>query len=104
METALFIIIIVVLFILGVIVLPQFMLRRAIKQVIALFRKYSATSTGSAKQLTDLGIKPNSMFSFNFGLRDYKFYAVQALMKHEIVMQLEDGRLYLVEDKLLRAQ
>ena len=99
METALYIIIIVVLFILGVVVLPQMMLRRAIKQVVAIFRNNGATTKSSAKLLEEMGIKQQGMFSLRFGLRDYKPYAAQALLKYGVLEQTEEGKLYLNESK-----
>jgi Sec-independent protein translocase protein TatA len=103
METALFIIIIIVLFIFGVIILPQFMLRRAVKQVVKIFRRSGATSKSSARTLKELGIKPQGLFSLNFGLRDYKYYAVQALMKSEMIQEAEEGKLFLREEKLMHS-
>jgi len=101
MSNVLTIILLIVLFLLGIIFIPQFMLRRAIKQVIAIFRRYGATSAKSAKMLDEMGIKPQGMFTMNFGLRDYKFHAVQALIKGEIIKATEDGKMYLLEDKVM---
>jgi hypothetical protein len=36
-----------------------------------------------------------------FRLRDFKPYALDALVKAEIIKGTEDGRLYLAEDKLM---
>ena len=58
-------------------------------------------SPKSAKMLDEMDIKQQGMFSLKFGLRDYKFHAVQALMKSEIIKETDDGKAYLLEDKLM---
>jgi hypothetical protein len=100
MDTAVFIIIAIVVFIGGFIILPQFMLRRAVKQVIRMLRDVGATRPTTAKTLEELGIKMNrSMMSFGF--RDYKRYAIPALIRAGVVVETEEGKVYLEESKLL---
>jgi hypothetical protein len=101
MSDILLIVLLVILFLAGIIFIPQLMMRRAIKQVIAIFRKHGATAANSAKHIDEMGIKPQGMFSMNFGLRDYKYHAVQALIKGEVVTVTEDGKVYLQENKVM---
>jgi len=100
MSNVLAIVLLIIFFLAGFIFIPQLMLRRAIKQVIAIFRKHGATSSKSAKFVDEMGIKPKGMFSLNMGLRDYKYHALQALLKGEIVQLTDDGKAYLVEEKV----
>ncbi len=100
MQDILAIILLIIAFLAGIIFIPQLMLRRAVKQVLVIFRKHGAQSPGSAKMIDEMGIKPQGMFSLNFGLRDYKYHAVQALIKGEIIAVTEEGKVYLQEDKV----
>ncbi len=101
MNDILVIVLVIIVFLAGMIFIPQFMLRRAIKQVITIFRKHGATSEKSAKHIDEMGIKPQGLLSLNFGLRDYKYHAVQALIKAECVVVTDDGKVYMVEDKIM---
>ena len=99
MSNALLIIVLIIVFIAGFIFIPQLMIKRAVKQVVAILRKHGATSAKMAKFADEMGIKPQGMFTLNMGLRDYKYHALQALLKHEIVQLTEEGKVYLVEEK-----
>jgi len=98
------IIIIVILFVLlllAMFIVPQWQLRRAIRQVIRIFREHNATDTKNAKMIDELGLKPRGMMEGMFRGRDYKKYALSALMKAEIIQRTEEGKLYLSEDRLM---
>ena len=95
------IIVIIVLVLLALFVVPQWRLKRAIPQVIRIFREYNAIGSKNAKTLDELGLRPKGMTGQMFRARDYKQYAVSALMKAEIIQMTEDGRLYLSEDRLI---
>jgi hypothetical protein len=101
MNNVILIILMVVLLLAAMFVIPQWRLKRAIPKVIRIFREHSAIGINNAKTLDELGLRPKGMLEGMFRGRDYKQYALSALMRAEIIQMTEDGRLYLLEDKLL---
>jgi hypothetical protein len=97
------IIAVVILMLLALIFIPQWRLKRAVQQVIRIFRENDAVGIGNAKSLDELGLRPKGMLEGMFRGRDYKQYALTSLMKAEIVIMTEDGNFYLAEDKLLQS-
>ena len=74
--------------------------RRAIFQVIEIFRQHNALRINDAKTLQELGLeKPDFARRIMRG-RDFRQYALQILIKRGVIYVTEDGRLYMVEDKL----
>jgi hypothetical protein len=69
--------------------------------VIAIFRNNSALDKKTAKTIDELGLRPRGFMDGMLRGRDFKPYALDALVKAEIVKSTEDGRLYLVEEKLM---
>ena len=100
MNDVIYIVLIVVLAILAFFVIPPLRVKRAVRQVIFIFRQHSATNIKSAKTLDELGLRPKGMLDSMFKGRDYKPHALQTLMKAEIIQHTEDGRFYLSEEKL----
>jgi len=98
-------IIYIVLFFIALLVIggliSRWRMKRALRQVILIFREHTATSSRNAKTIDELGLSPQGMMGGMFRGRDYKQYALSMLMKSEIVQATEDGRLYLSEDRLL---
>lgn len=91
----------IVLFILGVYVIPNWRFKRTARQVIAIFREKGAVSPQSAKTLEDLGFQTQRSFLEQLLKgRDFRIYAIQAMLKGDVVRVTEDGRFYLLEDKL----
>ena len=80
---------------------PRWRLRHAIRQVIQIFKEHNATDIKNAKTVDELGLRPRSMMEGMFRGRDYKPYALSALIRAEIIQTTEDGKLYLSEDKLI---
>jgi len=101
MDLALLIIILAVAFILGVFVLPQIFVRRAIRSVLRIFQQHNAVGIKGAKTLKEMGLEPKSMLQKVFKTRDYKPKALQALMHSDIILMTEDGKFYLSEEKLI---
>ena len=99
-PTVLLILLIILLAIFGFFVLPQIRLRRAIKQVVAIFERNSALNAMSARTIDELKLRPRSLLQGIGRIRDFKPYALKILMDAEIVCQTDGGRLYLVQDKL----
>ncbi|MCJ7426464.1 MAG: hypothetical protein MUO17_04975 [Dehalococcoidales bacterium] len=86
---------------LGLFVIPRWRLKRAIRQVIAIFRQNSALDKKTAKTIDELGLKPRGFAERMFHGRDFKPYALNALVKAGIIKGTGDGRLYLAEDTLM---
>jgi hypothetical protein len=99
-ATVLLILLIIVLAILGFFVLPQIRIRRAIKQVVAIFERNSALDLRSAKTIDELRLRPRTFLEGIGRIRDFKPYALQILMDAEVICQTDGGRLYLLQDKL----
>ena len=81
-------------------VIPGWRLKRAIRQVVQIFRKTNATSVKNAKTVDALGLRPLGFFERMLKLRDYKPYALTVMMSAGVVLQTEDGKVYLSEEKL----
>jgi len=101
MNSVILIVLIVVFALVALFIIPQWRLRRAIRQVMRILREHSAIDIKHAKTVDDLGLKPRHMLEGLLKGRDYKQYAVRALMKAGIIQTTEDGKLYLSEDKLI---
>lgn len=99
-NSILLIALLAVLLLLAMFLVPQWRLRRAIRQVIRILREHHAIDSKNAKTVNELGLRPRSIIEGIFKGRDYRQYAITALMKAEIIKRTEDGRLYLLEDKL----
>jgi hypothetical protein len=69
--------------------------------VIAIFRRNSALDKKTAKTIDELGLRPRGFVEGMFHGRDFKPHALDGLLKAGIIKSTEDGRLYLVEDKLM---
>lgn len=101
MENFLFILVVLAAFIFALFVLPRWRMRRAIEQVIETFRQYNATHPSDAKTPEELGFgqQRGGLPSLLRG-RNYKDYALDMLIRAQIIQRLQDGRLYLLEEKL----
>jgi len=92
-----------ILILLGLFVIPRWRLKRAVRQVIEIFRQNSALDKKTAKTIDELGLKPRSAMEGIFQGRDFKPYALNSLVKAGIIQSTEDGRLYLAEDRLMES-
>ena len=99
-ATALLVLLIIILAILGFFVLPQIRVRRAIKQVAAIFERNNALDAMSAKTIDELRLRPRTFLEGIGRIRDFKPYALKILMDADVVCQTDGGRLYLLQDKL----
>jgi len=100
-ETIIIIVLLFALLLVAMFMVPRWRLRRAIRQVIKIFREHNAIGIKNAKMIDELGLRPRGMMEGMFKGRDYKPYAINTLRKAEIIQMTEDGKLYLSEDKLL---
>lgn len=99
-TTVLFILFIVILAILVLFVVPRIRIKRAVNQVIAIFERNNALNASSAKTIDELGLRPRTFLEGMGRIRDFKPYALQALMNAGVIKKTEDGKLYLSQDKL----
>lgn len=84
----------------AIFVIPGLMMRRAAFKVIKTFCEYDALEAGKARERGELGLNPPDFLGRLFKARDYKPQALQFLNQAGVVRSTEDGRLYMVEEKL----
>jgi hypothetical protein len=84
----------------GSLYIRTFLTRRAIFKVIEIFYQHHALGLNGAKTRHELGLERPNFFQKMMKPRDYKQYALQILMKKEIILADEEGRLYMVEERL----
>jgi len=95
--------IIILLFILllaGMFVIPRWLMGRALRQVVRIFREHNATESKNARTVDDLGLRPPGIFERMMRRRDYKPHALSSLMQAGVIQTTEEGKLYLSEVKL----
>lgn len=102
MSAVIYLILIIVILIFLAIVGSNFLMKRALRNVIKMFRTGQATSAETAKHQDELGFKPKSFLQFGT-FRDYKPTALQFLLRNNIVQLTEDGRIYLSEETLSKS-
>ncbi len=100
MQTAIFILAIVLFLFLGLFVIPQFLTKRAMRKVVKILRKAGATSAKTAKLPAEVGLSPRSFMEGMFRGRDYKQPAIGVLRQAGIVGVTEEGKVFLLEDRL----
>jgi hypothetical protein len=100
MREVLIVILLIIIAMMSMLFIPQWLTKRAIPRVIRIFREHNAIGIKNAKTIDELGLRPRGMMEQMFRRRDYKQYALTALMRADIIQMTEDGRLYLSEEKL----
>ena len=100
MDNPLMVIVLVIVFIVVALVLPQFLVMRTVPKVIRIFRQNNAVGAKNAKPIEELGLKQRSVIENMLRRRDYKPRALQLLISANIVQMTEDGKLYLDEESL----
>ncbi len=86
------------LFWLGFFFLPLYMVKRAMKQVVSILLAHRSLCSAEPKSATELGLVPLPFHERVFRLRDYKPFALQALVQAGIVRVHHDGRICLLEE------
>jgi hypothetical protein len=84
----------------GIIFIYALQSKRALFKVIGIFCQHEALRMSDAKTLRELGLERPDFFQKMMRPRDYKQYALEILIKRGMVLTTEDGKLFLVEDKL----
>ena len=100
MSNVLIILAMIAIAIVAMFIIPQWRLRRAIPQVLRIFRESNAIGIKNAKTIDELGLVSRGTLGQLFRKRDYKQYALNALMQAEIIQTTEDGKFFLSEEKL----
>ena len=100
MNDTLMVIILIIVFVLVALVLPQFLVVRTVPKVIRIFRQNNAVGAKNAKPIEELGLKQRSIIENVLRRRDYKPRALQLLVSANIVQMTEEGKLYLDEESL----
>ena len=103
MTTTIFIIVMLLILVVGVYFIPRFLVRKAVKKVVALFRAREATSPATALTAQELGLVQPRFMDRMFRMRDYRPHALRALVQANIIKVTEDGALYLSEEELERS-
>ena len=100
-SISIYLTIIIILFIFLVLSfrISLFMARRAVCSVISTFRENNATEFQKAMTLDNLGLAPRPFLSLRL-LRDYKPWALRALVQSGIIRMAAEGTFYLSEDTL----
>jgi hypothetical protein len=84
----------------GSIYVRTLLTRRAIFKVIEIFYQHRALGMSGAKTRHELGLERPDFLQRMMKPRDYKQYALQILIKREIILEDEGGRLYMLEERL----
>ncbi len=80
--------------------LRLYLMRRAVFQVIALLRTRHSSCSETPKTLDELGLRPPDLFARLTGPKDYKPYALEALIEMDAVRVMPDDRVCLIEGNL----
>lgn len=99
-NTGLFVAILFILMIAGFIYIPRFMIRRAMSQVISIFRQQNIFQPENAKTADELGLSAPGFMKRMTSTRDYKPAALEMLFKAGILLSTPEGRLYMAKEKL----
>jgi len=99
MEIASAIVLIIFLFSLSI-AISIWRTRRAVAEVVRIFRENNAIDAEKAKTAFELGLIKKPLFERMVKTRDYKPDALQALINAGVVIVKEEGKLYLSEKDL----
>jgi hypothetical protein len=94
------VILLILLALVALFFIPRWLMRRAARQVIRIFRKHNATESGNACTIDELGLRPPGMLERMMRRRDYKPHALNALVEMGVIQTTADGKLYLSEARL----
>jgi len=98
--TVLLVLIAMVVALVGSLYVRTLLTRRAIFKVIEIFYQHHALGIEGAKTRHELGLDRPDFFQRMMKPRDYKQYALQILTKRGIILEDEEGRLCMVEERL----
>jgi hypothetical protein len=93
-------VILITLLYMGLVIIPGWKFRRAVRDVIKIFRNQGAACFGGTKKIEELGLGPRGGMETLFRTRDFKPYALQFLIKEEVIYVAPNEYLCLQEEKL----
>ena len=94
------IVLLIILFLVTIVFLPMLLNKRAVMQVIHIFKEHGAIDAESAKSIMELKLTKPTLKDRMMRFRDYKPAALESLIQVGVVQGTEDGRLFLLEEKL----
>jgi len=78
----------------------KYRMKKALREVIKIFRVKKALDKDSAKTREELGLVPPSLLTRMMSQRDYKPYALQLMLGVGIIQTTPDDKYYLSETTL----
>ncbi len=78
----------------------RYRMRKAIKEIVGIFRRNNALGGDNAKTKEELGLMPPNFIMRMMRQRDYKPYALQMMVGAEIVQVTLENKYFLSEEKL----
>ena len=102
MSDTVILILLIFLMFLAAVVLPQYLTARAVPKVLQVLREQNAVGAQNAQPADQLGLVRKPFGLNRVGPRDYKPKALQLLMKLEVVLTDDDGRIFLSEEGLAK--
>ncbi len=84
----------------GALYIRTLLTRRAVFRVVEIFYEHDALGIYGAKTLNELGLERPDFFQRMTRPRDYRQTALQVLIREGVVHVTEDGRVYMMEEKL----
>ena len=100
MLNVLLIIAFLICFLAIILVIPALMTRRAMNQVLKIFRHYGALDEGTAMTRDALGLAPPTFAQRIMRPRDYKPRAMEFLINMDIIQANSEGKIFLSKEKL----
>ena len=100
MNTVLVVVLMFGALILALIYIPRYLVGKAIRQIVALFRERKATNPANATTMEELGVIRGSPLDRMFKMRDYRPNALRVLQQADIIRVTETGKVYLSEEAL----
>jgi hypothetical protein len=94
------IVLLIILFLVVIVFLPMLLNKRAVIQVIHIFNEHGALDAESAKSIMELKLTKPTLKDRMMRFRDYKPSALDSLIQVGVVQSTEDGRLFLLEERL----
>ncbi len=88
----------------GLFVIPRMMLRRAVLEVLNIFRQSHSLCSENPKTVDELGFTSQNLTGGLFKPRDYKPYVLQMLIKSGVVRLTGEGKMCLWDDKIPELQ
>lgn len=102
-DALLLVIGLLVILALSMFVIPYYMIKRAVGQVVDIFLKNGVTSESSARYPYELGLAQPAMMSRFFRRKDYKPQAMDVLIRAAVLAVTDDGKIFLVMSNLLNS-